>query len=492
MTTFQKSIRSLLWLLVLFALASLINTSVPDVFLLRHSDTLFLLALTNGHHQLVFRFRPEFVSWDTDYTPGPLFFTVYLWLVLLLAAAKRKPNRLYRAQPTATTKSLPAAESGTEGSHANGDGSYRFLYSYDNREVTLYTPENVVSEGTGIYDPDYVPKDNIFEEMSLTFEAKDNNWVCQARDYQSYTTTFLEHLAQFYFNGELDFTINGKVDEDAVREISDSSQTATDLGFKWLGRPVQLIVSSYLIDSGMEWTHTFVGVEYDNKSAPDGGMGLVGTNFFHDDMLTRDQLAYIDGQIFGVDSGVKGNPFAESGTESQPAAAIDASAILGTWTDSASTWGTSFTFRSDGSGVRFYTETGENDPFTYQEEVDQVKLHYENGDDDAFTVEADGSSLKLTDNFGNVAEYREAEKLPFKLLPPGTALPIPLWQANGWMKKPGTMKALPLTKMVPAFIPGRMRLTPSNTTFTIMVKPSSSAMKMATRALLPWPLTATS
>ncbi len=354
--------------------------------------------------------------------PARCFFTVYLWLVLLLAAAKRKPNHLHRAPPAETTKSQPEVQSVTGGSHANGDGSFRFLYSWDNREVTLYTPENAMSEGTGIYDPNYVPKDTVFEGMSLTFEAKDNNWICQARDYQSYTTTFLEHLAQFYFNGELDFTINGKVDEDAVRDISNSSQTATDLGFKCLGRPVQLIVSSYLIDSGMEWTQTFVGVEYDNKSAPDSGKGLVGTNFFHDDMLTRDQLAYITGLIFGVDPGVKGNPFTESGTESQPAASIDASAILGTWTDSTSTWGTSFTFRSDGSGVRFYNETVENDPFTYQVEGDQVKLHYENGGDDAFTVEAGGSSLKLTDNLGNVAEYREADEASVQAAPSGNGV----------------------------------------------------------------------
>ncbi len=187
MTAYQKSIRSLLRLLLLFVAAGCISTFMPDVFLLRHSATLFLLAmaialllhfseriidrelrgcltaiaamltfwillrgakyiafqeteiiarhiwylyylpmlmipqlslyaalavnrrpeektpplkatlavtiglillvLTNDLHGLVFRFQPGFLNWDADYTRGPLFFAVYLWLVLLLTAA---------------------------------------------------------------------------------------------------------------------------------------------------------------------------------------------------------------------------------------------------------------------------------------------------------------------------------------------------------------------------------------------------------------------
>ncbi|MBO2528142.1 MAG: hypothetical protein CW335_08265, partial [Clostridiales bacterium] len=89
-------------------------------------------------------------------------------------------------------------------SSANGDGSYRFLYGWENQEATLYTPENAVSEGEGIYDVNYVPKDNVFQGMSLTFQAEDESWYCQARDWQSNTANSIEHLAQYYFTGKVE------------------------------------------------------------------------------------------------------------------------------------------------------------------------------------------------------------------------------------------------------------------------------------------------
>ncbi len=283
----------------------------------------------------------------------------------------------------------------TSESHANGDGSYRYIYGWDSKEVTLYTPENAKSEGAGIYDPAYVPKDNVFDGMSLTFESEDQGWYCQACDWQSHTVTYLEHVAQYYFNGELDFTINGAVDEEAAKGITDYSQTVTDLGFKWMEKPVQLIVSSYVTDSGIEWTQTFVGVEYENTEAPDKGKGLVGLDFFHDDVLTQDQLAYIAGQIFGVDSGISGDPFAEEAVST-----LDASAILGTWTDKESNWGTTYSFEADGTGAMSYSVTGENYPFTYSVDGDQVDMIFEDDDRIWYTVETDGANLVLIDNVG--------------------------------------------------------------------------------------------
>ncbi len=303
------------------------------------------------------------------------------------------------------TEDAPTEETLTAESHANGDGSYRYLYGWDTKEVTLYTPENAKSEGAGIYDPAYVPKENVFDGMSLTFESEDLGWYCQACDYQSCTATYLEHLAQYYFKGELDFTINGAVDEEAAKGITDYSQAVTDLGFKWMDKPVQLIVSSYVTDSGIEWTQTFVGVEYENTEAPDGGKGLVGLDFFHDDVLTQDQLAYVAGQIFGVDSGVSGDPFAEEAVST-----LDASAILGTWTDKESNWGTTYAFEADGTGAMSYSVTGENYPFTYKVDGDQVDMTFEDDDRIWYTVETDGSNLVLIDNVGERHSFEPVQE----------------------------------------------------------------------------------
>lgn len=305
-------------------------------------------------------------------------------------------------QTSENTKTDSSAQTGgetnkvAEGSYANGDGSYRFLYGWENQEATLYTPENAVSEGEGIYDVNYVPKDNVFQGMSLTFQAEDESWYCQARDWQSNTANSIEHLAQYYFTGKV---------EDA--DLKDYSQEVTDLGFKWLGKPVQLIVSTYQTSSGLDYIQSFVGVEYDNKTAPDKGKGLVGLDFFYDE-FTKDQLAYVAGQIFGVDSGVKGDPFAEGGSE--PVAAIDSSAIIGSWIDPESTWGTCFTFKADGSGARSATVTGESKPFTYKVEGNQIKLRYDDGLEDQFTAAPLGAFLNLTDSYGTTTKYEASEE----------------------------------------------------------------------------------
>lgn len=325
-------------------------------------------------------------------------------MVLSLAACGGKTENPQPAQSTTPVQTADSSKTETqqtdntsnnvtEGSYANGDGSYRFLYGWENKEVTLYTPENAVSEGAGIYDVNYVPKDNVFEGMSLTFQAKDESWYCQARDWQSNTVTFIENLAQYYFTGKVEDT-----------DIVNYEQDVIDLGFKWLDRPVQMIVSTY--DTGVNHRNTFVGIEYDNKTAPDGGRGLLGVDFFEDE-LTQDQFAFIAGQIFGVDSGVKGDPFAEGASE--PAVSIDASAILGSWIDPESTWGTCFTFNADGSGARSATVTGESKPFTYKVEGNQIKLKYDDGLEDQFTAEPLESSLNLTDNFGNTTKYEASE-----------------------------------------------------------------------------------
>ena len=48
---------------------------------------LLLLVLTNDLHGLVFRFRPGFENWNTDYTWGPLFYGVAAWQAVLYLSA---------------------------------------------------------------------------------------------------------------------------------------------------------------------------------------------------------------------------------------------------------------------------------------------------------------------------------------------------------------------------------------------------------------------
>lgn len=48
---------------------------------------LILLVLTNDLHQAVFRFRPGYVGWDSDYDYGPGYFVVAAWIVSLFLAA---------------------------------------------------------------------------------------------------------------------------------------------------------------------------------------------------------------------------------------------------------------------------------------------------------------------------------------------------------------------------------------------------------------------
>lgn len=306
-----------------------------------------------------------------------LVLTIVMVLTLAACGGKTEPSG---NNSTDNTQSDTVV---TKDSRANGDGSYRFMYGWDNHEVTLYTPDGVASEGTGVYDPKYVPKENVFEGMSLTFEAEDESWYCQARDLQEDQVSYIEHLAQFYFEG--------KVDDEG--EYTDYKQTVTDLGFKWIDLPVKMIVSDYTSESGIDWTQTFVGVEYSLNSSEVSGKGLLGLDFFYAE-LTQDQFAYVAGQIFGVDSGVKDDPFKEGG--SAPTTSVDASKLLGTWLQRDSDWDDTFIFNADGTGVVI---SGPEYPFTYAVNGDILTLTYDDGDQEEFTISVDGDLLTMIDKW---------------------------------------------------------------------------------------------
>lgn len=50
------------------------------------SLTLIGLVLTNDLHRLVFRFNPGFAGWDYDYTRGPVFTAIYVWILIEFTA----------------------------------------------------------------------------------------------------------------------------------------------------------------------------------------------------------------------------------------------------------------------------------------------------------------------------------------------------------------------------------------------------------------------
>ena len=322
------------------------------------------------------------------------------------------------AAPAAPAVSVAPENKVSEGSYANGDGSFRFLYSYDNKEAVMKTPEGAEVEAFGIYDPAYAPKENVIQSNSLSFAAPEDLWYCQARDYESCYVTNIEHLAQYYFNGELD--------EEGQAEYPVYGQTVQELGFQYLGKPVLLIQSQYQSASGIDWTTSFVGIEYDNKSAPDGGKGLVGLDFFQEE-YTKDQMAWVAGQIFGVDSGVKGDPFDEDAAASSAPSVPDvaASTFAGTWSNDESNWGEQYTFNTDGTGIRSYTETSEVEDFTYTVKGDTITIDF--GEDEAYdyTIAVSGDKLTLTDNFGAIPFTKVVEEAPAAPTPEPEAEPEP-------------------------------------------------------------------
>lgn len=46
-----------------------------------------ILVLTNDMHQLVFKFQPDFLNWDNEYTYGKLFYVITAWQYILYIAA---------------------------------------------------------------------------------------------------------------------------------------------------------------------------------------------------------------------------------------------------------------------------------------------------------------------------------------------------------------------------------------------------------------------
>lgn len=65
---------------------------------------LTLGILTNDFHQLAFNFKPNFADWNDDYTYGPLYFAVTIWILFLVVAALS--IMLYKCRVSKTKKKI--------------------------------------------------------------------------------------------------------------------------------------------------------------------------------------------------------------------------------------------------------------------------------------------------------------------------------------------------------------------------------------------------
>ncbi|MBQ9947317.1 MAG: hypothetical protein IJO91_02920 [Oscillospiraceae bacterium] len=202
------------------------------------------------------------------------------------------------------------------------------------------------------------------------------------------------------------------------------SQKVTPLGFKWEGKDVVLIETTYTYKDYYEQTDLFVGVEYplnywkvDESTGETSDLttkGLFGFDIYSYGWgdQTRDKCAWIAGGLFGVDSGLE-DPFAQKESESNAATAdIDPAALIGTWCDKESSWEDTYFF--DYGGYGSYTSGFEN-TFTYSVDGNTLTVFYAEDDIDIFTVRFDGETLVLIDEyeyeqrFEKVAEETDTE-----------------------------------------------------------------------------------
>jgi hypothetical protein len=304
---------------------------------------------------------------------------------------------------TATEDTTAASETETTEENKTNAESVKVFYGWGaSSDEAKYTAEIFCPEGAKfsentlkIYEEDgsvmTVEVDDEVNEYSATSSM---HWH---RDAYNNEPTAYPIIAQLYFDGE--------VDAETAAENSGCSQKVTPLGFKWNGYDVVLIETTYTFKDYGEQTELFAGVEYDlDYWKTEDGTGEVKDHttkaLFGFDMysygwddLTQDKCAWIAGELFGVDSGVK-NPFVQEEEQQDPVAELDKTALVGTWVDLTSDWEDTYIFNSDGTGT--YISGPEYD-FTYQVSGDTLTLIYEEDDTEEYTATVDGSKLVLVD-----------------------------------------------------------------------------------------------
>ena len=153
--------------------------------------------------------------------------------------------------------------------------------------------------------------------LSANLDDEENEYVAMSNCYwhrDAYAEEPFEYsiVAQLYFDGE--------IDAKAAENYSDCVQKVTPLGFQWEGKDVILIETKYTYDGYSDQKELFAGIEYDleywDVEESSGQMlkfttkGLFGFDMYKmaSDDLTKEQCAWIMGELFGADSGVT-NPF---------------------------------------------------------------------------------------------------------------------------------------------------------------------------------------
>lgn len=264
----------------------------------------------------------------------------------------------------------------------------------------------------------YCPEGAYFDEDEYAeFQADgyiNDFWVYDdVREYNAYSTVYWsrdiykegDELPQGYGIVE-QLYFEGKVAPETEAEYPEYDQKVTDLGFKWEGKDVKLIETTYTSADDYDYSEVFVGVEYthyfwmvkDGGEVEDGvtAPGLFGFDISGGD-ITEDQYAWIAGQLFGVDSG-KTWPLEGEEEAEAPVVNVDASKLLGTWLQRDSDWDDTFIFNADGTGVVI---SGPEYPFTYAVSGDILTLTYDDGDKEEFTISVDGDLLTMIDKWGD-------------------------------------------------------------------------------------------
>ncbi len=353
-----------------------------------------------------------------------------VWAVILAAMItasisacgdKKESDKKESSEETTTAATTEAKEEETtEADNEKSAESVKVYYGWgDSEDEAKYTAEIFCPEGAEfsentlkIYEEDgsvmTVEVDDEVNEYSATSSM---HWH---RDAYNSEPTAYPIIAQLYFDGE--------VDAETAAENSGCSQTVTPLGFKWNGYDVVLIKTTYTFKDYGEQTELFAGVEYDlDYWKTEDGTGevkdLTTKALFGFDMysygwdeLTQDKCAWIAGELFGVDSGVK-NPFVQEEEQEETIAAVDKTALVGTWVDLTSDWEDTYIFNADGTGT--YISGPEYD-FTYQVSGDNLTLTYEEDDTEEYTATLYGSKLVLVDKqFGYEQSFtKSVEETP--------------------------------------------------------------------------------
>ncbi len=336
-----------------------------------------------------------------------------VWAVILasmimasLAACgdKKESDKKESSEETTTAATTEAKEEETtEPINDNSAESVKVYYGWGGYDdEAKYTAEIFCPEGAKFSENTLKNYEEYGSVMTVEVDDEVNEYnavSCTHWHRDAYTSepTSYPIIAQLYFDGE--------VDAETAAENSNYSQKVTPLGFKWNGYDVILIETKYTFLDYGEQTELFVGVEYDLDywDVEDNGGGaqdLTTKALFGFDMysygwddLTQDQCAWIIGELFGVDSGIE-NPFAETEEQEETIAAVDKTALVGTWVDLTSDWEDTYIFNADGTGT--YISGPEYD-FTYQISGDTLTLIYEEDDTEEYTAVVDGSKLVLVD-----------------------------------------------------------------------------------------------